>query len=86
MSAEPDDPSGGLSEDAEEVLYRVDERTKRMDDRLDEVIDNTQENASEIDDIKGDVRRNSTILNGITVGGVALVTWVADKLTRLNIL
>lgn len=80
MSTSDDD---GVPDDAEEVLYRVDERTKHIENRIEDVASGVEDNRQDIDDIESKVKRNTTILNAFTVGGIAVTTWIADKLTRI---
>jgi methyl-accepting chemotaxis protein len=80
-----DDQSGELSTDTKEVIYRVDERVKRIDNRMDEVIDATENNSDDIDALETKVKRNTTAINGMTAGGVAVIAWIMDKLAGLDI-
>jgi len=81
--SDPRMDGGEVPSDELAILHRVDERTERIDSRLDEVAESVEGNTNDIDDLQSKVNRNTTILNGITVGGVAVTTWIADKLTRL---
>jgi len=72
-----------LSSDVEEVIYRVDERTQHIEEQVDDVATGVADNREDIDNLQGKVKRHTTVINAFTVGGVAVVTWVADKVTRL---
>lgn len=68
--------------ESDEILYRLDERQQQIDEKLDRAIDRTEKNAQDIDELQGKVKRNTTIVTGVT-GGVSMVLlWVADKVTR----
>lgn len=85
MTEEDIDTSSGstLSEDELQLLYRMDERTERMDKRMDAVMAKAHENDQAIDDLEGQVKRNSTILNGLGIGFGGLLTWAMSKLRIL---
>lgn len=72
-----------LPPEAEVILYRVDERTKHIEEKVDDVATGVQKNRNDVDDLQGKVKRNTTVLNAFTVGGAAVLTWLADKITRL---
>ncbi|MFC7191862.1 hypothetical protein ACFQL7_20905 [Halocatena marina] len=69
------------------VWHRVDERTKRMDDRLgridekiyrmeDQIIDHDRR----MDTVEQRVNRNTTILSAVTFGLASVLTFIIDKL------
>lgn len=66
------------------MLHRVDERTERMDDRLDTAIERTESNQEDIDALEDQVQRNTTIIGGITGGVGMIVMWAADKISRFT--
>lgn len=76
------DGSGGLAEDTKDVLIQVNERTKHIDSRVDKIADSVEGNQGDINDLEDDVQRNTTVINGITVGGIAVITWISDKISR----
>lgn len=71
-----------LDEENKEILYRVDERTETIDNRINNVVDAVEDNQDDIDELQGQVKRNTTIITTIT-GGLSLISlWVADKVSR----
>jgi len=82
MTTPAKNSSNSVSETELAILHRVDERTQRIDERLDEVAKGVEDNTHDIDSLQDRVKRNSTMLNGISVGGAAILTWVVDKFAR----
>lgn len=83
-----------IEEKVAETLYRVDERTKRMDSRIERMEIRMGENHSsiytdfeeihtQVEDIDNRVRRNSTILSGVTVGSATILTALMTKLAAV---
>lgn len=66
-----------------EILYRLDERTERIDNRIDELSDDVTKNKQDINSLQDKVRRNTTILGGIGSAATAVVLWVSDKVGNL---
>lgn len=79
----PDDPDHRLSQQEHQMLHRVDERTERMDNRMDRIVAGQERNADDIDDLQENVGRNTTILNGLTLGVSGALSWVFGKLGGL---
>jgi len=62
-------------EDAKAILYRLDERTERIDNQLERMDDRTTRLVGRVTTVEkateqnaNDIRRNTTILNAITFG------------------
>lgn len=72
-----------MDQNEKEVLARLDERTKRIDSKLDRAMKETQSNREDVDELQDKVRRNTTILTGVASGVTAVVLWLSDKVTRL---
>lgn len=77
-------------EEEREILYRLDERTERIDkemsqinERTTRVEDRLQAHDAAIDDNRSDIRRNTTILNAVTFGLGGLLTAVYAKIQGL---
>ena len=68
-----------MDDEVIEMLYRVDERTKRIDDEIAGVNKDIKTNSAEIDAIEKRVKRNTTILNGLTLGVGSLLTMIVTK-------
>jgi len=68
-----------MDDEVIEMLYRVDERTKRIDDEIAGVNKDIETNSAEIDAIEQRVKRNTTILNGLTLGVGSLLTMIVTK-------
>ena len=73
-----------------EILYRLDERTERIDkemkrinQRTTRVEDRLEAHDKAIDQNRSDVRRNTTIINALTFGLGSLVTAIYAKLQGL---
>lgn len=60
------------------------ERTRNIEDHVDSISTDVSENETEINDLQDQVKRNSTIINAVTVGLGSVLIWLADKLTRFN--
>jgi chromosome segregation ATPase len=65
-------------------LGAIDERTRNIKDSIESISSEVESNREEIDALQSKVKRNTTILNGMTVGLSGFVLWVSDKLTRIN--
>jgi len=72
-----------MDDEVIEMLYRVDERTKRIDDEIAGVNKDIETNSAEIDAIEQRVKRNTTILNGLTLGVGSLLTMIVTKVGDL---
>ncbi|TQQ81861.1 hypothetical protein [Halonotius roseus] len=72
-------------EEVRAILYRLDERTERMDGQLERMSDRTTRLQSQLSIVEttaeqnaSDIRRNSTIINALTFGlGAGLTTFWA---------
>jgi hypothetical protein len=78
----PDPDKSTLSEEELALLHRVDERTEHINDSVDKALVKAEDNADDIDEIRGKVQRNTTVLGGITGGVGMIVMWGADKISR----
>jgi len=67
-----------------EKLGAIDERTRNIESQIKSLSDEVQTNRSDLDQLQSQVRRNTTIINAVTVGASAFVLWISDKLTRIN--
>lgn len=72
-----------MEREEREILHRLDERQKSMEEKLDRALARSESNAEDIDELQGKVKRNTTIVTGITGGLGAVTLWVADKITRI---
>jgi hypothetical protein len=77
-------------EDAKKILYRLDERTLRIDGQLDRMDDRTTRLVNRVSRVetqaeenKSNLRRNSTIINALTFGLGTAVAAVWAKLQGL---
>lgn len=64
-------------------LGAINERTRNIERQLEKVSDNVSENEQDIDDLESKVKRNTTIVTGVTGGISVVLLWVSDKITRL---
>ena len=69
----PDEPI--RDEEAKAILYRLDERTERIDGQLERMDDRTTRLVSRVSKVetqaeenRANIRRNSTIINAVTFG------------------
>lgn len=70
-------------EDSHAQLGIINERTRNIEGQIENLSGEVSENRADINDLEDDVKRNSTIITGVT-GGVSMVLlWVSDKITRL---
>lgn len=60
------------------------ERTRNIERHVDGISDDVDDNEEKINELQDQVKRNSTIINAVTVGMSGIVLWIADKLTRIN--
>jgi uncharacterized protein YoxC len=65
-------------------LGAIAERTRQIQGSLEDINDDVQQNQRDINDLQGKVRRNTVIINGVTVGLGSVVLWVSDKISRIN--
>jgi peptidoglycan hydrolase CwlO-like protein len=85
-----DDEHSQLSDIHQEVkgshaqLGVIEERTRNIEKKLEKVSENVSENEGDIDDLEDGVKRNTVIINAVTVGLSGVVLWAADKITRFN--
>lgn len=61
----------------------IDERTKSMESRMDQLRKDVGGNEVEINDLQDTVKRNTTLLGGFVTGITAITLWAADKLKIL---
>jgi len=64
-------------------LGRIDERTRNIQDYLESVSASVDENEEDINELQSQVKRNTTIVGGITAAAMGLLFWVSDKITRI---
>ena len=65
-------------------LGAIAERTRSIQSSLEDINDDVNQNQRDINELQGKVKRNTTIINAVTVGLGSVVLWVSDKLTRIN--
>lgn len=65
-------------------LGRIEERSTRIETKVDRIEENTMENRQEIDILQSKVKRNTTIINGLIVGLTTVVLWAAEKVSFLT--
>lgn len=64
-------------------LGAINERTRNMESKLDDMADNIDDNEADINKLQDSVKRNTTIVTGVT-GGISMVLlWISDKVTRV---
>jgi peptidoglycan hydrolase CwlO-like protein len=64
-------------------LGRIDERTRNIKENIEGINEKAEENRRDIDELESKVKRNTTIVGGFSAGGMAVVIWLSDKITRL---
>lgn len=77
---DPEDPT--LSNKELRFLGEMDERTKRIDRKVDRLVDQTNNNQEKIQRNSRRIKRNTTALGGYSAGVAALLMWSADKIAR----
>lgn len=65
-------------------LGAIAERTRSIQDSLEDINDEVNQNQEDINDLQGKVRRNTVIINGVTVGLGSFILWVSDKISRFK--
>ena len=65
----------------DEILWRLDERTERMDARVGRMADRQAAQDEAINDLDDRVQRNTTILAGITFGLSSFIVAIMSKFT-----
>ena len=61
----------------------INERTRNIENKMEKISENVSDNEADINDLEDDVKRNTTIVTGVT-GGISMVLlWFSDKITRL---
>jgi predicted nucleic acid-binding Zn-ribbon protein len=65
-------------------LGAIAERTRSIQKSLEDINEDVAQNQSDINDLQNKVRRNTVIINGVTVGLGSVLLWISDKLSRLN--
>lgn len=65
-------------------LGAINERTRNIEEYLESISADVQENQRDIDDLQTKVKRNTVIINGVTVGLGSVLLWVADKISRFK--
>lgn len=65
-------------------LGAIAERTRSIQDSLEDIDAKVDKNRQDINDLQSNVKRNTTIINAVTVGLSGVVLWISDKLTRIN--
>lgn len=85
MSANPsEDPEESTLTSRElALLHRLDEKTERIDRRLEEVTTQVGDNSDDIDTLQSRVRRNTTIIGGVTTGITAVAMWGYEAILNL---
>ena len=67
-------------------LGAINERTRNIEASLENINEDIDHHSEKIDNLEREVKRNTTIINAVTVGLSGFVVWVAEKLGRINIL
>lgn len=70
-------------DEEKEILYRLDERTERMDGRMDWMQREIGANSDLLDEHDNRIQRNTTFLNAITFSAGSLFTALIAKLQGL---
>jgi uncharacterized protein YoxC len=65
-------------------LGAIAERTRQIQGSIEDINDDVQKNQNDINDLQSKVRRNTVIINGVTVGLGSVIIWISDKLSRIN--
>lgn len=65
----------------DEILWRVDERTKRIDDHLENIDGRVQENGEDINEVQKDVQKNENDINTIKAAGGGIFTLLTAGLS-----
>lgn len=65
-------------------LGRIAERTRNIERYVENVSEDVNQNQQDINALQSKVKRNTTIINAVTVGLGSVIIWVSDKLTRLT--
>lgn len=79
---EPDPDEQTLSNEELRFLGQMDERTKRIDRKVDRLVDTADTNQKQIQKNSQKIKRNTTVLGGYSAAVAALMVWGADKITR----
>lgn len=64
-------------------LGRIDERTRNIERHLENLSEEVDKNQSDINDLEGKVKRNTTIVGGASAAAMGVLLWLSDKITRL---
>jgi predicted nucleic acid-binding Zn-ribbon protein len=64
-------------------LGAIDERTRSIQRELENISDSVEDNETDIDKLQSEVKRNTTIVGGVTGGLGMVLLWLADKVTRV---
>jgi hypothetical protein len=79
---EPDPDEQTLSNDELRFLGEMDERTKRIDEKVDRLVDTANANQQRIEENSRKIKRNTTVLGGYSAAVAGLMVWGADKIAR----
>lgn len=66
-------------QDSAVKVGRIDERTQNIERQMDSLMSDVEKNKHDIDSIETSVKRNTTIINGVTIGMSAVLLWLAEK-------
>lgn len=66
-------------------LGAIDERTRNIQNHLENISDSVEKNEQDINEMQAKVKRNTTVINAVTVGLSGVVLWAADKLSKFKI-
>lgn len=64
-------------------LGAINERTLAIQRQLESVNEDVSDNDKEIDKLQGKVKRNTTIMTGVSSGIAMIAIWASDKILRL---
>lgn len=64
-------------------LGAINERTRSIQRELENISERVEGNEEDVDELQSEVKRNTTIVTGVTGGLGMILMWLADKVTRL---
>lgn len=64
-------------------LGKINERTRNIERKMDDLSGDIDKNETDINKLEDNVKRNTVIVNSFTVGGSAVLLWIADKVSGL---
>lgn len=70
-------------DERDELLYRLDARTQRVDEAINRIDERSKDNKHDISDLEETVQRNRTLLSGFATGAMGVLIWAADKVLKI---